>query len=121
MTKAIFTVTKVKQIPNVIATEVLTTVPRCRPTTKHQIADPVARIVATILGELGLEQRNALPLPTARSGTTEFKRAILEGRAVEPGVKERFLRGRREELALNKRAPDEPVVTVTDSEGEPVT
>lgn len=121
VTKAIFTVTKVQQIPNIVSTKIVTTTPKCKPTAQRRVADPIARIAATILGDLGLEARDAAPMPTVRSGTTEFKRAILEGRAVEPEIKARFLRERRERVALEKRAPDEPTVVVTDSEGTPVT
>lgn len=89
-------------------------------TMMQRVPDEVARISPTIAG-LDLERRDAEPIPTGRSGTTEFKRAILEGRAVHPDVKARFLQERSERLALKKRFPDQPVVTSTDSEGEPVT
>lgn len=120
--KAILTVTKVKQIVNIISTKFVTTTPKCKPTAKRRIADPIARIAATILrSSSGVVERDAMPVPTARSGSTEYKRAVLEGRAIEPEVKARFLRERRERLALEKRSPDEPVVTVMDSGGEVVT
>lgn len=119
--KPIFTITKTKQIVNIVSTKFITTTPECQKTMAimGRVPDPVARISATIAG-LDIERREA-PVPTAHSGTTEFKRAILEGRAVHPDVKAKFLQERSEGLALNKRFPDEPVLTITDSEGKPVT
>lgn len=121
VTKAIFTVTKVKQVASIVSTSFTTTTPKCKPTAKHRIADPTAGNAASIIDDFGLTEGAAESTLAARSGTTAFRRAILDGRAIEPEVKARFLRERREKVALEKRAPDQPVITTTDSEGEPVT
>ncbi|KAK0909402.1 hypothetical protein LTR91_018859 [Friedmanniomyces endolithicus] len=86
---------------------------------RRQRPDPVASIVATVLADLGLaigiKERDAIPAPTARprSAMTEFKRAIIEGRAVEPKLKARWIEERHAALALEKRAPDQPTITIT--------
>ncbi|KAK3111850.1 hypothetical protein LTR53_012482 [Teratosphaeriaceae sp. CCFEE 6253] len=118
VTKAILTLTSTSKIPNIVATSTKEVEPSCALPQRRRRPDPVARIVATILGDLGLKGRAAVPEPTVRprSAMTEFKRAIVEGRAVAPQIKARWLAERRENLALQKRAPDEPTVTVTDAD-----
>ena len=118
VTKAILTLTSTSKIPNVIATSTAEVEPSCVLPQRRRRPDPIASIVATILGDLGLKGRAAMPEPTARprSAMTEFKRAIVEGRAVEPKVKARWIEERHEALALEKRAPDEPTSTVTDAD-----
>ncbi|KAK4554648.1 hypothetical protein LTR86_008150 [Recurvomyces mirabilis] len=117
VTKAILTVTKTSIQPHVVATSTAVATATCQLPQRRRVADPVASIVATILSDLGLHLRDAAPEPTAcpRSGTSEFKRAILEGRAVEPAVKARWLEERHEKLALQKRAPDQPTITTTNT------
>lgn len=114
VTKALLTLTSTSQIPNVVATATETATATCQLPPRNKVPDPLARIVATILGNLPRDAEPT-PAPRAHSATTEFKRAIIEGRAVEPKVKAAYLAERREKLALNKRAPDEPVITVTDT------
>ncbi|KAK5116864.1 hypothetical protein LTR85_009124 [Meristemomyces frigidus] len=125
VTKPILTFTSTEQIPNVVATSTVQATASCQLPQRRHVPDPIASIVPSILGnavegilsELGinLKARDAAPQPTARSASTEFKRAIIDGRAVDPKVKAEYLEKRRERLALNKRAPDLPTVTVTDS------
>lgn len=125
VTEPVLTFTSTKLVPDVVATSTVEATASCVLPQRRQVADPMASIfpsilgnaVDDVLGQLGinLKARDAAPLPTARSGSTEFKRAIIEGRAVDPKVKADYLEKRRERLALNKRAPDEPTVTVTDS------
>ncbi|KAK5723634.1 hypothetical protein LTR15_005333 [Elasticomyces elasticus] len=123
VTKAILTLTSTSKIPNVIATATQQVEPSCVLPQRRRRPDPIASIVATILADLGLQGRAAVPEPTARprSAMTEFKRAILEGRAVEPKVKARWIEERHAALALEKRAPDEPTSTYTDANLTPIT
>jgi len=117
VTKAVLTVTSTSTKANIVATSTNTATATCAQRARRSVRDPVAGIAATILGnvlhEIGLEKRTAAPAPTARSASTEFKRAIIEGRALEPEAKARFLTERSERLALNKRAPDEQTTTFT--------
>ncbi|TKA75248.1 hypothetical protein B0A55_05761 [Friedmanniomyces simplex] len=127
VTKAILTLTSTSKIPNVVATATAQATASCALPQRRQRPDPVASVVATVLADLGLDigikGRDALPAPTARprSAMTEFKRAIIEGRAVEPKVKARWIEERHEALALQKRAPDQPTITVTDANSAAVT
>lgn len=114
-TKALLTLTSTEQIPDVVATATAITTPSCDLPQRRLIADPLASIVVTILSDLGLKDRAAEPTPVARSPSLEFKRAIIEGRAVSPEVKAKYVQERHERLALQKRAPDEPTLTVTDA------
>ncbi|KAI7544697.1 hypothetical protein KC331_g6648, partial [Hortaea werneckii] len=78
----------------------------------------LADIVRRVLNAVGLKEREVLP---GRSASTEFKRAIIEGRAIDPKAKEAWLRERHERLAaknaggIQKRAPDAATLTITDS------
>ncbi|KAK5123449.1 hypothetical protein LTR85_002487 [Meristemomyces frigidus] len=125
VSKPVLTFTLTKKVPKVVATSTLKATASCQLPTRRYVPDTTARIIPTILAsvvgsifsELGinLKARDAAPQPTGRSASTEFKRAIVEGRAVDPKVKAEYLEKRKERLALNKRAPDAPTVTVTDS------
>ncbi|KAK5136074.1 hypothetical protein LTR08_004124 [Meristemomyces frigidus] len=123
-TNPTLTFTSTTTVPNVVATNTVQATASCKlPSNRRQYPDPVASVLPSVLGglvdsifgDLGitLKARNALPAPTARSASTEFKRALIERRAISPAVKADYVLERRERLALNKRAPDEPTVTTT--------
>lgn len=125
ITKALLTLTPTSLIPTVVATSIAEATASCKLPQRQYVEDPVAShrptvlasLVQKIFSELGLstlsEREAELPQPTARSASTDFKRAIIEGRAIEPKVKSEYLAARRERMALNKRAPDLPTTTIT--------
>jgi hypothetical protein len=104
----------------VVATTTTTSKARCHITRQRHTADPVASIVATVLGDLTSILGSPIPQPTQSSGAIAFKRAVIDGHHPEPEARAAFVRARHEHLALNKRAPDEPTLTVTDTDAPPV-
>ncbi|GAB1731449.1 hypothetical protein NU195Hw_g1063t1 [Hortaea werneckii] len=127
----IWTYTSTENVPTVVATSTIQSTAPCsqaptkrdpQPTTvppplEEKFQD-LADIVRRVLNAFGLKEREVLP---GRSASTEFKRAIIEGRAIDPKAKEAWLRERHERLAaknaggIQKRAPDAPTLTITDS------
>jgi hypothetical protein len=95
----------------VVATKTITATASCSvpPKAKSRIPDPINHIQITILPNIAKRtaDADALPQPTGgRAASLEYKRAVMEGRALSDETKARFVRERREALALNKRAPD---------------
>jgi len=133
VTHAVLTLTSTKDVPHIVATSTAQATASCSLPTPRDVKDPVCTTVPSnipsdlqniIKNVLGLLKRDTKPQPTARSGSTEFKRAIIEGRAADPEAKAEWLLQRHNRLAaqkLNKRSPDEPTVTVTDTSAAPIT
>ncbi|EME45698.1 hypothetical protein DOTSEDRAFT_87980 [Dothistroma septosporum NZE10] len=118
-TRAIFTKTKVSQVPNVVATKTITTTAPCgspignpnsavaaAATARRQVPDAWNKVQAVkILGEtihawqdvLDPPSNNPVPTLQARSGSLESKRQLVQVRQIQ------------------KRGPDAPTITVTDT------
>jgi hypothetical protein len=99
ITKDLFTITKTRYAPQITQTTVMAT-PSCVAPTPNWIADPLAKIEITILKTIFQKVASA-----------KFKRGVAE----DEKVKREFVveRAARLQGALQKRAPDASVVTVT--------
>ena len=106
VTKTAFVVTRTQRVPNV-ATAISTAEASCAPPKPNWIADPIATIVANIIST-----RSTVV-------SAKFKRAIQQGKTVSDELKAEYVKERRVRLAeaagVQKRSPDQPTVTVTDS------
>lgn len=113
VTRGVFTVTSIAHVADIVATSTVLTSPFCaqaafaEPTAESKVPDPVNNeIQVTILGS---NAPRDLPAPTliARRGGS----ALQKRRGREEIIEVRSISAR----GLDKRAPDEPTTTITES------